>query len=116
MQLVLLGLHSTQSMILCSSLYFLRILDELISQTTRLESSSPEARNRPSGDIDTDLTQVVWNLKSTDIFTGNGLRSFGDGSSGIRAFGSAIWVFLRVILGHMYRSRHLSKCSLTRSW
>ena len=88
MQLVLLGLHSTQSMTLCSNLYFRKILEDLISQTITLWSSSPEAKNLPHVEIDTDLTQVVWNVKSIEIFTGNGFRSFGEGNSGIRVFGS----------------------------
>jgi len=47
-----------------------------------------DARNLPHGEIEIDLTQVVWKLKSIETFTGNGFKSFGDGSSGMSIFGS----------------------------
>ena len=116
MQCYLLGDHSTQSTTLFSNLYFLRILALLTSHTIRLWSSSPDARYLPQGETEIDLTQLLWKENSTLSLIGKGFKSFGDGSSGMSTFGSWTLIFFLVSLGHMYKSRHLSKCSLTKSW
>jgi hypothetical protein len=56
MQLVLLGHHSTQSIIAFSSLYFLKILVVKTSQIIKLWSSSPDAKYLPQYETEIDLT------------------------------------------------------------
>jgi len=90
------------------------ILLVFVFQITTFPDSSPEAKKRPLGEIEMDLTQVSWNLKSKETCVGKGLRSSGDGKSGIRALGSSTLIFFFMSLGHKYKSRHLSKCSLIK--
>ncbi len=73
----LIGFHSTQSITLFSSLYFLNILVVGTCHTIKLPSSSPDAKNVPQGEIVIDLTHVVWNLNSIETLVGNGFRSLG---------------------------------------
>lgn len=111
----MLGHHSTQSITLFSSLYFLIILLVITCQITRFPSSSPEAKYYPQGDTDIVLTQVLWNLYSIETYVGKGFKSLGCGNSGISYEGSVTLTFFFITLGQRYRSRHLSKCSLIKS-
>jgi len=79
-QFVLEGHHWIQSIIAFSNLYFLKIRVVRQSQTITLWSSSPEAKYLPHGETEIALTQVSWNLNSSEIWVGKGLRSFGDGN------------------------------------
>ena len=66
----------------------------------RLCCSSPDARNRPFGEIAIVLTGLLWKVKSKETYVGNGLRSFGEGSSGISLVGSVTLTFFLRSLGH----------------
>ena len=68
--------------------------------------SSPVAKNYPETETERAKTGASCPSYTILMLVGNGFKSFGSGSFGMRVSGSILSFFF-LTLGHKYRSRHL---------